>query len=128
MSYKLTSTFGIPHGLAVAMCLKYVWKETIEKALKSDNTDLIETLTSLSSIFTGEINNTNDSNITGGLSVFNQILNNLVTDKFKKNNSYSIEELTASVNVERLKNHPVSFTSEEIFKIYENVIKDFYED
>ena len=127
MSYKLTSTFGIPHGLAVAMCLKYVWKETIEKALKSDNTDLIETLTSLSSIFTGEINNTNDSNITSGLSVFNQILNNLVTDKFKKNNSYSIEELTASVNVERLKNHPVSFTTEEIFKIYENIIKDFYE-
>lgn len=120
LSYKLTSEFNIPHGYAVAMCLKHVWKKTIEKAEYSNNKNLIDKLISLSRLFGGQ-------DIREGLELFNKLLKSLITKKFKLISSVTIDDLSNSVNVERLKNHPVSFSKDDIVEIYKNVMREFYE-
>ena len=38
MSYKITTMFGIPHGHAVAMCMRYVWEHLVNNVNKCIDT------------------------------------------------------------------------------------------
>lgn len=120
MSYKLTSEFNIPHGYAVAMCLKYVWMITIEKAKETGNNALVSKLKLLSELFGG-------TSITDGVLLFAKIIDSLITKKIHISGDICVRELAESVNVERLSNHPVVLTNNDIETIYRNIIRDYYE-
>ena len=112
MSYKLTSLYGVAHGHAVAMCIIPLWQY-----MESDKANIIDIRGKDYFIKTmNEINN-----ITGGLNNFVEIYNSLNMSKqiIKED---KIEELVNSVNVDRLKNHPVELNKETIFKLYNDVL------
>ena len=111
MSYKLTTRYGISHGHAVSLCIIPVWKLLIKKS--SDNKDLRNTLTLLADIF-----DTYDI-----LSSVNIVADMIKSFKMPTINisSADIDMLARSVNISRLKNNPVPFDYNEIFKLYEEI-------
>ena len=111
MSYKLTSLYGIPHGIAVALCLPGVWEYMV------DNFDRCKDKRGkeyLKKIF---------DEIPMNADKFRAILNELgISKPISKNKENDIVELVASINQERLKNSPVDLDSEAIFRIYSDII------
>lgn len=111
MSYKLTTKFGVSHGHAVALCIIPVWKLLLKKSV--DNKDLKKVLTMLADIF-----GTDDI-----LASVNIVANIIESFELPKIRIYStdIDMLAKSVNISRLKNNPVMFNYNEIFKLYEEI-------
>jgi len=111
MSYKLTSLYGIPHGIAVALCLPGVWEYMVDNLDKCKDKRGKEYL---KKIF-DEIPMSADK--------FRAILSELdISNPISKNKENDIAELVASINQERLKNSPVELDSEAIFRIYSDII------
>ena len=111
MSYKLTSLYGIPHGIAVALCLPGVWEymvDNLDKCKDKRGKDYLK------KIF-DEIPMSADK--------FRAILSELdISNPISKNKENDIAELVASINQERLKNSPVDLDGEAIFRIYSDII------
>ena len=111
MSYKLTSLYGIPHGIAVALCMPGVWEYMV------DNIDRCKDRRGkeyLKKIF---------DEIPINADKFRDILSELdISKPISKNKENDIVELVASINQERLKNSPVDLDSEAIFRIYNDII------
>lgn len=111
MSYKLTSLYGIPHGIAVAVCLPGVWEYMVDNLDKCKDKRGKEYL---KKIF-DEIPMSADK--------FRAILSELdISNPISKNKENDIAELVASINQERLKNSPVDLDGEAIFRIYSDII------
>lgn len=111
MSYKLTSTYNISHGHAVALCIIPIWKLLAEKAEK--NVQLKNVLVEIANIF-----GTNDINYSIKIfeSIFNQF--NLPKIHIKEQN---LPVLVNSVNIERMNNNPIKFTLNEVEHLYGNI-------
>ncbi len=111
MSYKLTSIYGIPHGHAVALCMRYLWPYMIENMPPEQNSIMKELCKELG-------NNYKESDI------FEKIYM-----EFSFNQNYEfhfdrdIEELCDSVNVERLSNHPIALSKTVIRNIYKKIME-----
>jgi len=97
MSYKLTTKFGLAHGHAVALCMMPVWRhllecdaapETLQQQFLDEFTDLLYKM-----------------NINAGFDGLDGI-------------AESADVLAASVNAERLGNHPVKLSCEAIAEMY----------
>lgn len=111
MSYKLTSLYGIPHGIAVAVCIPGVWEYMVDNLDKCKDKRGKEYL---KKIF-DEIPMSADK--------FRAILSELdISNPISKNKENDITELVASINQERLKNSPVDLDGEAIFRIYSDII------
>ena len=111
MSYKLTSLYGIPHGIAVAVCMPGVWEYMVDNLDKCKDKRGKEYL---KKIF-DEIPMSADK--------FRAILSELdISNPISKNKENDIAELVASINQERLKNSPVDLDGEAIFRIYSDII------
>ena len=111
MSYKLTSLYGIPHGIAVAVCIPGVWEYMVDNLDKCKDKRGKEYL---KKIF-DEIPMSADK--------FRAILSELdISNPISKNKENDIAELVASINQERLKNSPVDLDGEAIFRIYSDII------
>ena len=112
MSYKLTSLYGISHGHAVALTLPWTYKKTLLIAQFEKNNTLLERLESLASIF--DLESADD--------LYQRL--KLIIDSFQlgtpKINLEDIEILIQSINLERLKNHPVHLSELDIKEIYLN--------
>lgn len=96
MSYGLTTMYGIAHGHAAALCLEQVW----------GGQDL------------------NGINGVMAPSEFSEMLRELelaIPDSKDRDND--IKLLSEKVNPERLSNHPVSLSTDEIVTMYERIIK-----
>jgi len=110
-SYKITSTFNIPHGHAVAICLSKVWEFLNNNInLCSDPRGeqyLSKTLCELENIIS--------------LDEFNNILNYLGIQPPKISERSQIDLLAKSVNVQRLKNFPVKLSYDNVVSIYSNI-------
>jgi len=111
MSYKITSLFGIPHGLAVAVCMLPLWemfnhnsfdsqvKNNIAKAYGVEDCEkALEIFKSIYSML-----DINTINIECSREQFDILVNN--------------------VNPDRLKNHPIKLTSNDIIELYEKIVK-----
>lgn len=109
MSYKLTSLYGVPHGIAVAVCLPKVWKYLIENA----NETVLNNLNYINKSF--KCNNNIDS-----LNSFIKILNK--NEIFVSIKSKDIYELVKSVNITRLKNYPLELNSDVIYNFYHEML------
>ena len=119
LSYKITSEFNIPHGKAVGMCMLPVWTKLVENL---DNNHhplgkdyLEEVFIFMSNAFEVE--------------TFEEMLLKF-KDLSAKYNVYetincdlnTFERIYKSVNLERLKNFPLSLNEKDIIDIYKEFI------
>ena len=108
LSYNLTAHFGIPHGLAVALLMKYILKINLNKLGNSDKKRKI-------------------------LKLFkSRSLNDLIY-KYEKIMSFNkcnyklnlpdkkIDKISKEINIERLSNNPVFLSNHEIVDIYKSL-------
>ena len=118
LSYKLTSKFGIAHGHAAALCVVEVWKHMQENLNCAVNNNLSE-------IFQQLAESMNCATVDEAINYFKKILADLNLNKpLQENFSESdIEDLAASVNVERLANNPVRLDEVAIKNIYRQILK-----
>jgi len=110
LSYGLTSLYGIPHGLAVAIILPHVWALLPEKYKKHNLKPINRRL------------NGNDE-FQDGLKGFIQIYDSLeLANLGNIVNAKNIEYLLYHVNIDRLSNFPiVNFDRDLIVNIYSNL-------
>ncbi len=111
-SYKLHKLKGFYHGQAVAICLVYIWQYMLEKNNDDIELELLLAETEIVSGYTPE-------KLEGLLSELGLLDDLTMTAE-------QFDETINGVNVNRLSNHPVSFTGDDIKNIYSsfiNVIK-----
>lgn len=108
-SYKLHKLKGFYHGQAVAICLVYIWKYMLENNSSDMNLDLLLAEAEVISGFNPE----NLEQLLKDLGLLNDLT--MTSEQF--------DETVNGVNVNRLLNHPVSFTADDIRKIYSSFIK-----
>ena len=116
MSYKLTSLYGISHGHAVALCIIPIWHLLSIKA-KTDK-KLLEILNKISQIF-------EENTIEGCINKLSKMIKafKLPNIKIKEKD---IKRLVESVNMSRMNNNPVVFTTEEIEQLYKKIYKSLF--
>ena len=98
LSYKITSLFKIPHGLAVSLTLPYLYELLIKdgaKELEKENVTLSE---------------------------FNEITDYLDVKERYAVSEEELEVLVSSVNLERLKNFPKTLSEKDIENIYKKAL------
>ncbi len=118
MSYKLTSKYGAPHGYAVALCLPVVWKSMTENFENCVDTRGEKYL---SSIFTDIAESLGCNTANEAISFFERTVDSFgMTHPTAEEND--LTELSESVNPVRLKNNPVAFGKDEIYRMYERIL------
>ncbi len=114
MAYKLTSLYGIAHGHAVALCINVLWPymlKHMDDCIDQRGKEYLEqVMTQIADIVGGD-------SAYAGYEVFRDLFSELELEipEFKDND---IQILSASVNITRLKNHPIALASESIEKLY----------
>lgn len=115
MSYKITSLYGFPHGHAVALCMKEVWKYMLSHM--SDCVD-VRGERHLHNVF-DEIADYID------LNEFEDMFHSMqLKYPISDNKDRDICILTESVNPVRLKNNPVKLSECVLRDMYERIIKE----
>jgi len=115
MSYKITSEFGIPHGIAVAMCMSPVWDfynknvgKSARYALASENICRAYGTATLE----------------GARSIFDRLYKELHPTPKRSCTDSELDMLVREVNPERLKNYPVLVGAEDVRKLYLQVFDE----
>lgn len=114
MSYKLTSLYGIPHGHAVALCMREVWPYLASHAAECIDPrgpdHLKRVLTELADVFSFDS--------------FCALLDTLEIERpIAENKAEEATLLSASVNPERLSNNPVRLDTAVLRDMYERIIR-----
>lgn len=113
MSYKLSSLYQIPHGIAVALCFPIVWKHMLIKA----DADLLKTFNSIAHCF--HVDNANQS-----IEYFQSMVEKMKIEyPVSSDREKDIDLLVDSVNPERLSNNPIQFSKEELKEMYKEILK-----
>ncbi len=129
MSYKLTSLYNIPHGLAVAMCLPPVWKALIDACTECDDGQVFQInetkarLSELSGLMSAKTQNQN-YDPAQGLRVFKHVFDKYTLPKWLSGNSDDVALLASSVNAQRLGNFPLKTDAKALEKLYKLVLDD----
>ena len=108
MSYGLTQNLGIAHGHACALTLPLLWEQMT-------SCDAMKPLLSDISAIMGLCD------LHDGARLMQGILLDLGMTSLPMPSDEVLDKLTATVNVERLSNHPVALTAEDIRGIYRKV-------
>lgn len=112
MSYKITSLYKLPHGHAVAICLKRVWKYMLKHT--DDCTD--ERGEEYLKCVFAELPVSYDWLL--------ELMEKLeMNDPVSENRENDLDILAKSVNPVRLKNNPVYLSENTLRKLYEDIIK-----
>ena len=122
MSYKLTTTYGIPHGHSVGVGLLYVWKYMLshgEKCTDSRGYDY------LLDIFGKIASAMGYDSVEKAVDAYEALLNKIeisgpapLSDRAQE-----IEMLAGAVNVERLGNNPVALDVEALAQLYGEILQ-----
>lgn len=116
MCYKLTKLYDISHGQAAAICLSHVWEQTWIQAGKNNNKNLTECLRQIAEVW-------GCSSVEEAIQKYREFLQLLGIQADITPGQGDLEILTQSVNVDRLKNHPVSFSQDTIRKMYADILE-----
>jgi len=111
MSYKLSTMFGIAHGHAVALCIPHVWQHLIDKANDMARDALDE--------IAGAIGTKSPK---GALATFEKLFSKLDMQATFDGRNSTIQELAASVDPQRLGNHPIEIKQTVLESIYAKLI------
>lgn len=117
MSYKLTKMFDIPHGHAAALCLKVVWKHTIEQAYANNDFETKEAIQNVARTMGCELPEQALEKYTAFLKALGIAFPYDASEEQRK-------ILTDTVNVERLQNHPVAFSQTTIREMYDEIVEN----
>lgn len=124
MSYKLTTTYNLPHGHSVALALPRVWKYMLshpERCTDKRGADyLFDTFGEIAEAmgYVGE------GNVMLAVAGFEAMLEKLgIFYPEEENKNEKADYLSASVNVERLGNNPVSLDRDALFDLYKGMLK-----
>lgn len=114
MSYKVTSIYHLPHGYAVAICLKEVWRFLKMNLSNCNDKRGEEYLQDVLNDISGYID----------VDYFDHMLEKLdIVSPVSADRASDIEILSNSVNVDRLKNFPVNTSKTDMRDMYERIIK-----
>lgn len=116
MCYKLTKLYDIPHGQAAAICLSHVWEQTWFQAEKDNDKDLLECLQQIARIW-------GCSSVEEAIQRYREFLQLLGMQLDMTAGIEDLEILVYSVNADRLKNHPVLFSQDDIRRMYTDILK-----
>lgn len=112
MSYKLSSLYNLPHGHAVALCMKEVWRYTLTNTKKCvdprGHKYLEKTISDIPVTYDWFVD------FMDWLEMDNPISNNKEAD---------IKVLADSVNKTRLKNNPIKLDYDTLKAMYEVIVK-----
>ena len=116
MSYKLTTTYGLPHGHSVAISLPGVWKYMLANADKcNDRRGADYVLTTFDEI----ANAMGYATAKDAAEGFEAMLSRLeIGYPHDENREEMAKYLAASVNVERLGNNPVALDNKALYDLY----------
>ena len=122
MCYKLTTTYGLAHGHAAALCVDVLWPYMVslaEDPVKTEQqADLKETLQCLSRIVADDP----AADISTGPRIFHTLVyETLAMERPKIRIPEDLKALADTVNPERLKNHPVRLTEEVLMGLYRQI-------
>jgi len=118
MSYKLSSLYGIAHGHAVALCLPYVW----EHLLESKDTCFSPLRDYLNSIFSDLMQVVHATSYEITFDVIAELFNELELYHEFDYCEDTIQELVASVNIQRMNNHPIEISPQILNEMYRKVL------
>ena len=115
MSYKITSIYKIPHGHAVSICLPEVWKYMLEH--------MDDCIDSRGTVYFKETLNQIAESM--DLGYFVDMMKKLEMNyPIASNEEEELAELVKSVNPVRLKNNPISLSTEVLRDMYRRIIKN----
>jgi alcohol dehydrogenase class IV len=114
LSYFLTSRLQIAHGHAVAILMKYFWADMESQSFKSNvDEKLLENVNEISKVFKDAVNS--DVTIDEWLSsIAERHFLTMNLSSLLSASNFSTTEFIDSVDVERLSNHPVELSYEDI--------------
>jgi alcohol dehydrogenase class IV len=107
-SYKLHKLKDFYHGQAVAICLVYIWKYMLENNTDNVELELLLAEVELVSNYTPE--------------KLEKLLSDLGLLNDLNMSQVQFEETVNGVDVNRLSNHPVAFTNDDIRNVYKSFI------
>ena len=115
MSYKMTSLYGVAHGHAVAICLPLVWKHILHIHNEGNESHLKNSLNDIAVAMGAKSFN-------NSLEVFQNIYKKMELPSPHSDNKNDLYELTASVNNQRLENHPVKINKDILLNMYSEIL------
>lgn len=119
MSYKITSLYTIAHGHAVALCLKSIWPfmvEHIDKCIDCRGIDYLKKTFHEIAIELG------CCSVDEAIGKFCRMVDEMELFVPQNVNAEDFSILKKSVNIERLKNTPITLTEEDIDFIYHGAL------
>lgn len=119
MSYKITSLFGAAHGHAVAICLLSIWKKMLVMEEMSETTRYALELIAESM---GE-----GTDIRAAFFKYQQIVQLCGLKLSRSMQVQDLDTLVHSVNVQRLSNHPIDLSIEDLREIYIDILSEIQE-
>ena len=124
LSYYLTSHHGVPHGHAVALSLGafFIANEKFDETETSDSPCQKTSKQNLQNIY--RILRINPATAVAAEKTFNELLKKVGLKSRLRDVGVTKEELNdmvLSVNVERLANHPVPLSHEDLYAILEKI-------
>ena len=120
MSYKITSMYKFPHGHAVAVCLPVIWQymtNHLDEVIDPRGAGYVEK----SFYEIAEAMGYDKAHV--AISQFRQMMHDMELDCPKScNKEEELSVLVKAVNPVRLKNNPVSLSSETIQALYDTIV------
>ena len=120
MSYKITSLYKLPHGLAVAVCLPEVWiymLEHPEECIDKRGTEY------LIGVFDEIASSMGVETPKEAIALFREMMKEMeLGNPVSENQEEDLEVLASSVNPVRLKNNPVELSNNTIRSLYSIIV------
>lgn len=114
MSYKITALYKLPHGHAVAVCMPEVWKYMLDHMGDCVDKRGKEYL----KIILDQIAEIMD------LSYFEFMLEKMeMSYPIARDRDQELDVLTQAVNLERLRNNPITLSSNDLRDMYRRIVK-----
>ena len=120
-SYKLTSSFGLPHGHAVAVCLPMIWSYMIDhydRCLEKRGVAYLQQVFHDISASFGC-----DTPVEAIVKLQHMLQALQLMPPHSNNKEHDLHMLSESVNAERLKNNPVRLDTSAIYSLYSEILK-----
>ena len=125
MCYKLTTTYGYPHGHSVALSLPKVWKYMLAHPERCTDKRGAEYLFKTFSDIAEAMGYVGEGNARRAAEGFEAMLEKLgIEYPTETNKDEKAKYFADSVNVQRLGNNPVALDSEALFNLYKGMFRE----
>lgn len=113
MAYKLTSTFGIAHGHAVALCLPKIWRYMLAQEPSNELSTTFDTLADL----------LGQSDPEATVDWFESLLNHLSLSAPFSDDEHVVTQLATAVYSQGVGNDPMKLDAADLRAIYRSILK-----